>query len=80
MSTKPTSVLDRPLTKSQERAIAAVTKAREEEAHKIQAVAQVTYTKVAKALKAGVPAVVLASRLGVSRARIYQMRDQAEAD
>lgn len=67
------------LTRSQQRALDAVLAARAVEPERVHAVVLITKAKVAKALDAGVPAVVLAERLGVSRARVYQMRDEAKA-
>lgn len=67
------------LTRSQQRALDAVLAARSVEPDRVQAAVLTTKVKVAKALDAGVPAVVLAEHLGVTRARVYQMRDEAAA-
>lgn len=65
------------LTRSQQRALDSVLSSRETEPERVQAAVLATKAKVAKALRVGVPAVVLAEALGVSRARVYQMRDEA---
>lgn len=65
------------LTRSQRRALNAVLSARTAQADRVHAAVLATKMKVVKALEAGVPAVLLAEHLGVSRARVYQMRDEA---
>lgn len=65
------------LTKTQQRKIAAVEKARENEPVAIKAAQNKAREAVRKALEAGVPARILADRLSVSPARVYQMRDEA---
>lgn len=53
--------------------------ARDEEPYRIREALNVTREAVRQALAAGVPARLLADLLGVSAARVYQMRDQATA-
>lgn len=65
------------LTKVQQKKIAAVEKAREDEPAAIKAVQNKAREAVRKALDVGVPARILADRLSVSPARVYQMRDEA---
>lgn len=70
---------DRPLTKTQARLLAAVERTHSEEPSKLRAVRHSTHDRVRKALNGGVPAVLIAERMGLTRSRIYQMRDQANA-
>lgn len=66
------------LSDEQRDAVAEVEQARDSEAAAIRAALNVAREAVRRALAAGVPAHVLADRLGVSRARVYQMRDEAQ--
>ena len=65
------------LTKAQQRRVEAVEKARAAEADAIKAIQNRAREGIRKALDAGVPARILADRVGVPPARIYQMRDEA---
>lgn len=65
------------LTKTQQKKIESVEKARENEPAAIKAVQNKAREAVRKALDAGVPARILAGRLSVSPARVYQMREEA---
>lgn len=67
------------LTKTQQKRVEAVETARAKEAEAVRAVQNRAREAVRKALAAGVPARLLADRLGISPARVYQMRDEAQA-
>lgn len=67
------------LNKTQRKRLDSVEKARMSEPEAIRAVYHRTYESVRKAVNAGVPVRILADRLNVSAARVYQMRDQADA-
>lgn len=65
------------LSRDQKNRLARVERAREREKRAAQEAMQETRMQVRAALEAGVPARVLSDRLGLSLARIYQMRDEA---
>lgn len=67
------------LSDEQRETVTAVEQARDSEAARVLAALNVTRESVRAALASGVPAYVLATTLGVSRARVYQMRDEATA-
>lgn len=75
--TSPAEAL-KNLTTRQQRLIASVVASREAEPLAARKAAEKTFRATARAMQAGVPAVVLAEALGVSRARVYQMRDEAD--
>ena len=80
MRVTPGTTLDEvyaSLTKSQQKKIESVEKARKNEPAAIKAVQNKAREAVRKALDAGVPARTLADRLSVSPARVYQMREEA---
>ena len=67
------------LTKKQQNAMLAIERTRAAEDAAVLAVTNRSREAVRKALEGGVPARLIASRLGVSAARVYQMRDEAVA-
>lgn len=67
------------LSARQQARVAAIETAREKEDEAIRAVLNRSREGVRKALDAGVPARIIAERIGVSSARVYQMRDEALA-
>lgn len=71
---------DRPLTETQERLLAGAVAAHRDEPRRVQEARYPTKERVLLALEVGVPAAVLADALGVSRARVYQIRDEAIAE
>jgi len=80
MRVKPGTTSDEAfaaLTKRQQAQVVAIETSRAEEDGKMRAVANRSHEAVRKALANGVPARVIATRLGVSPARVYQMRDAA---
>lgn len=82
MRVKPGSTIDevfQSLSRSQHRHVEAVLAAREQEPEALRAVQNRAYSAVLRAMESGVPARLLADRLGVSPARIYQMREEAIA-
>lgn len=68
------------LTARQRRALNAVRKARDEEDAAVQEVLSRSYRATLDALNAGVPARVIADDLGISAARVYQLRDLARKE
>lgn len=82
MRVTPGSTLDEvysSLSKRQQNRVEAVETARSKEAEQIKSVQNKSREAVRRALEVGVPARILADRLGVSPARVYQMRDEAQA-
>jgi hypothetical protein len=82
MRVKPGSTTDEAfaaLSKRQQTQVLTIEAARAVEDEKVRAVLHKSREAIRKALASGVPARVIASRLGVSPARIYQMRDEAVA-
>lgn len=67
------------LSKRQQAQVVAIETARAEEGEKVRAIVNRAHEATRKALANGVPARVIAMRLGVSPARVYQMRDNAQA-
>lgn len=60
-----------------ERSREKIERTREQHEKALAKVTQASREAVAKALSNGVPARLIASRLGLSTARVYQMRDEA---
>lgn len=79
IDTSGTSLRGAPLTKRQQRLIEDILSAKAAEPGLIRAVQHKTHDKVRRAMERGIPAPILASVMNVSRARVYQMRDQADA-
>lgn len=81
MRVSPGTTLDEEygsLTKRQQNKIAAIESARQKEDAQVKALVNRSREAVRKALEADVPARIIADRLGVSAARVYQLRDAAE--
>lgn len=79
IDTSGTSLRGAPLTKRQQRLITDILSAKAAEPDLLRAVQHKTHDKVRRAMERGIPAPILAAVLDVSRARVYQMKDQADA-
>lgn len=74
--------IERAMSVEEQTAYAGLLEAHAQEQAKVDQLAQAqaaTARQVAEAIAAGVPAVLIAARLGLTKQRIYQLRNQALA-